>query len=109
MARYGGEEFVILLVETAKSGAFDIAERIRVAVEAHRFEYEDNKIRITFSIGGCDSSSIQPQAVADVVSSADRALYWAKEKGRNRSEFFNAGLYLRGRSIRNGNGRRESS
>ena len=101
VARYGGEEFVVLLVETQKTGAYVIAERIRMAVERNAFEYSGRKMKITCSIGGCDASSIETGAIDDVMNSADRALYWAKDNGRNRSAIHNAGLYLRSRYYRN--------
>ena len=100
VARYGGEEFVVLLVETSKTGAFIIAERIRMAVQNHVFEYSDRTMKITCSIGGCDASSVETRAIDDIMNSADRALYWAKGNGRNRSAIHNAGLYIRSRYYR---------
>ena len=101
VARYGGEEFVVLLVETTKAGAWVIAERIRKAVRRHPFNYSNRKIKISCSIGGCDSASVDTRAIDDIMDSADRALYWAKDNGRNRSAIHNAGLYLRSRYYRN--------
>ena len=100
VARYGGEEFVILLVETQKLGALEIAERIRQAVVADEFEFEGQSIRVTCSIGGYGISSAGSTAVSDVVSYADRALYSAKQRGRNRSEIYKPGLFIRSLSYR---------
>jgi diguanylate cyclase (GGDEF)-like protein len=82
-ARYGGEEFVTYLAETDHKGARLAAERIRESVEAHTFALDGVSIRVTISIGVAtapgDGSSIK-----DLVGAADRALYEAKETGRNR-------------------------
>jgi len=82
VARYGGDEFVVLLTQTGPEGAMDMAERIRRAVEASRLELPDQSIRATVSIGlssypedGGDSASIMDKA--------DRALYRAKQAGKN--------------------------
>lgn len=95
VARYGGEEFVVLLVETQKLGALEIAERIRLAVLGNEFEFEGQNIGVTCSIGGYGISPAGSTAVSDVVSYADRALYSAKQRGRNRTEIYNPGLFIR--------------
>jgi diguanylate cyclase len=84
--RYGGEEFGVILPETDANGAKVIAERIRKAIEsAVMVEAED--IRCTVSIG---TAAADP-GVADHgewIARADRALYRAKELGRNRTVQF---------------------
>jgi diguanylate cyclase (GGDEF)-like protein len=82
VARYGGDEFVVLLTQTGPEGAMDMAERIRRAVEASRLELGDQSIQATVSVGlssypedGGDSASIMDKA--------DRALYRAKQAGKN--------------------------
>jgi diguanylate cyclase (GGDEF)-like protein/putative nucleotidyltransferase with HDIG domain len=84
-ARFGGEEFAILLPETTAEEAFEIAERIRRAVAAARFEVETSTepIRATVSIG----VAAFPRDGADaneLVHQADLAVYRAKLQGRNR-------------------------
>ncbi|HET6696073.1 MAG TPA: diguanylate cyclase [Gaiellaceae bacterium] len=84
-ARFGGEEFAILLPETSPQQALDIAERIRRAVAAQRFEVETSSepIRATISIG----VSVYPDDGADpneIIHQADLAVYRAKLQGRNR-------------------------
>ena len=92
IARYGGEEFVVLLPRTVLRQACEIAERIRstVADEALRITNEKS-LRVTISIG----ISMLPEKLIgndvecsqNLISSADGALYRAKENGRNRVEF----------------------
>ncbi len=83
LCRWGGEEFVLLLTETAISGAKEIAERLRSSVETHHFTYLDNKIPVTISIGISHYSEIN-QDVDSVIKMADNRLYVAKRSGRNR-------------------------
>ncbi len=87
-ARLGGEEFVVLLPNTGAGGAAQVAEGIRQAIESDR-EHEFNRgSPITVSVGvvsvlvGGDGG---PDAEA-VIRAADRALYRAKDLGRNRVE-----------------------
>lgn len=82
--RYGGEEISVILPETGMDTAAQVAERIRLAIEGYRFDIgEGNSIDITVSIG---VSSLPPKetSVAKLVAVADKALYKAKEGGRNR-------------------------
>ena len=93
VARYGGEEFAIILPETFKEKAYSSAERIRKSTAAHQFYYKEGTPakRITISIGVAsfpqDASTAQ-----DLVFYADKALYAAKETGRNRVCLFSREL-----------------
>jgi diguanylate cyclase len=81
IARYGGEEFVALMPETSTSEAKIVAEKLRKKVEQSPFNFKKEPIQITVSFG---ISEFAPGESADVVfSRADKALYAAKEKGRN--------------------------
>jgi two-component system cell cycle response regulator len=84
LARYGGDEFTILLVDTAHNQALAVAERIRSVVEERVFEAgRDASLRITLSIG----VSTYPDHGEDretLIDAADKAMYRAKSKGRNR-------------------------
>jgi diguanylate cyclase (GGDEF)-like protein len=80
--RYGGEEFVVILTETPQDGAVIPLERLRAAIEKHRFVYKGEEIKVTVSIGiSSDTTAATPEDMFDL---ADKALYQAKEAGRNR-------------------------
>lgn len=82
-ARYGGEEFILLLANTDLQTAQPMAERIRAAVEAHAFIYEGKRLQITTSLGVAEiNSSIE--SAQTLLKEADKALYSAKQNGRNR-------------------------
>jgi len=95
-ARYGGDEFVVILPQTGKADAFMLSERIRDKVELLNLNYENKNIRPTIS-GGLASFSIDAQTENDLLGYADRALYRAKEFGKNTIEVFshNTRRYLR--------------
>jgi diguanylate cyclase (GGDEF)-like protein len=82
LARYGGDEFVALLPETAADRALEVAQRILKAVATTPLEFEGKRIETSVSIGlACypeDGRSIDA-----VQARADRAMYLAKEQGRN--------------------------
>jgi two-component system cell cycle response regulator len=81
--RYGGEEFTIILPETEGDEAATVAERIRTAVQAERFNPQKNRtISITISIGVTEFNLNEDVAV--FVQRADKAMYQSKQGGRNR-------------------------
>ena len=87
LARYGGEEFMLVLPETNLDNAYGLAERLRRHIAQKTIETEEDTVSITASFGvtGFDvftnSSSITPEAL---INTADKYLYEAKKKGRNR-------------------------
>jgi diguanylate cyclase (GGDEF)-like protein len=78
VARYGGEEFVALLPHTGVEEAAIVAERIRAAIETHAFDHEP----ITVSIGVA-TLPVHAHSPAQLMQTADMALYRAKQDGRN--------------------------
>lgn len=83
LGRYGGEEFALILRETPLRIAVDIAERIRVAIEKNSYTFEEKNIPVTMSIGVASIDSTT-KSHDDLIATADKALYDAKNQGRNR-------------------------
>jgi two-component system, cell cycle response regulator len=83
-ARYGGEEFAIICRGIDVSQAQVVAERMRKAVEKHRFVHEGTPIPVTISIGVAGVPDPQVKDATDLVALADKALYQSKHGGRNR-------------------------
>jgi two-component system, cell cycle response regulator len=83
-ARYGGEEFALVLVETTREGALDVAERIRVLVAQHDFIYENKKFQVTISLGVASTSGDSSLTVDELIRQADEKLFQAKHHGRNK-------------------------
>jgi diguanylate cyclase (GGDEF)-like protein len=94
--RYGGEEFCIVLPETKPGNTTVVAERIRQRLETTALPCGDGSIAVTASIGiaGMDLAAgeemLNPAALID---RADRALYSAKTRGRNRIEMWDSALF----------------
>lgn len=88
-ARYGGDEFIVLLPDTPAKGALEVAERIRNRVAGSALEHDDKRLSVSVSIGV--ASFPEDGATLDALAAhADRALYSAKQDGRNRSVKFRA-------------------
>ena len=84
LSRYGGEEFVILLPDTSTTAACEIGERIRRAIAA---EPQEIPAAVTVSVGVAALESFGDEALTDLaqqlLTSADAALYRAKQQGRD--------------------------
>jgi two-component system cell cycle response regulator len=82
-ARYGGEEFVVILPGSDEERSMGAAERLRSALEKHRFVFEGSRIPLTASLGVAvwPAEGREPEAL---LAASDRALYAAKQAGRNR-------------------------
>ncbi|SHJ07322.1 diguanylate cyclase [Malonomonas rubra DSM 5091] len=90
LARYGGEEFVFVLPETDPDDAMIVAEKIRSAIEEHTFTYGEDEYHVTSSFGVASfiHGGKLRMKKSDLIEQADKALYSAKKKGRNRVELF---------------------
>jgi len=83
-ARYGGEEFIIMHPAADRQNAFLIAERIRKSLEEKPFLLNGNEIGVTLSAGVVDTTMCKScTRIDDVLKLADKALYRAKDAGRN--------------------------
>lgn len=82
-ARYGGEEFGLVIPEVEAPGAQQMAEKLRVLVEAQPFEFDKQKMAVTISLGVASLRGQEYEA-ADLIRAADQKLYAAKGAGRNR-------------------------
>jgi diguanylate cyclase (GGDEF)-like protein len=81
-ARFGGEEFVLLLPETDRQGAMELAEKIRRQIERTEL-VQTGPITASFGVASLPEDAVAPD---ELVRKADRALYMAKAQGRNRVE-----------------------
>lgn len=85
VGRIGGEEFAIILPETPSQGALAVAEQIRAAIASVQVDTAAGPIRVSASLGVA-SCSDEIEDLAMLMRAADRALYTAKQAGRNRVE-----------------------
>lgn len=83
VGRYGGEEFLILAPKTNALGGHQLAEKLRRTIEAHAFRDEVFDVRLTASIGVATSDHSAATTSECLLQLADKALYEAKEAGRN--------------------------
>jgi diguanylate cyclase (GGDEF)-like protein len=84
VARFGGEEFVILVAGAAPHMVLALAERMRQNVQETPIVHHDATIRITISLGVAVTATPDSD-IQGVIERADRALYNAKQRGRNRA------------------------
>lgn len=91
-ARWGGEEFIIFLSETSLRDGVIVANRLRQKIEEEEIEFEATSIKVTISVGvamyDCEDDNVN-----QVILRADKALYLAKERGRNLVADQNGNLY----------------
>lgn len=85
IARWGGEEFFVLVPDTDKSAAREVAERLRQSLADLEMRYGAAAFGITVTIGG--ATARKGQTLADVIRRADRAMYYGKRRGKNRVEW----------------------
>lgn len=84
-ARYGGEEFLMLLPHSNAQGAFKIAERVREEVMKMTFFWKESPFSVTISCGVAELNKDFMGNAEQLVAAGDRALYDAKNGGRNKS------------------------
>jgi diguanylate cyclase (GGDEF)-like protein len=84
VARYGGEEFVVILPETGLESSLVLAGRLKRSVEERPLLAVPEPLSLTLSLGLADTGAPLTDEAPDLVRLADRALYVAKARGRNR-------------------------
>jgi len=89
--RYGGEEIVLLLPDTSKASAMNLATRIRKKVERSQLVHQGRLIKQTMS-GGVASFPLDTDVPEELIECADRALYRAKHKGKNKICLFSSDM-----------------
>ncbi len=85
LGRYGGEEFVAILPHTNREDAMQTAERLREAIAEHPFRVGPRELRVTISVGAATYPSDRVDSPGGLIREADKALYRAKQAGRNQS------------------------
>jgi diguanylate cyclase (GGDEF)-like protein len=83
VARYGGDELAVMLIETSKKSALEVAEKLKQAIGTHPFEWRTKQLGVNLSIGLATAPGPGIQEVSDLIDAADRALYQAKKAGKN--------------------------
>ncbi|MCW9014457.1 MAG: diguanylate cyclase [Gammaproteobacteria bacterium] len=89
-ARYGGEEFIALLPDTTEKNALIIADRLHQSIASLNIEHSGSDIaaHVTVSLGISTMTHDQQLTAEDLIEHADKALYHAKENGRNQSVLY---------------------
>ncbi|MBQ0039768.1 MAG: GGDEF domain-containing protein [Treponema sp.] len=92
IARFGGEEFSILLTQCTPDSVFNVAERVRKAIENMVLYENDHQLKVTVSIGAVLIQNHEGLEPRSIFKKADQALYYSKEHGRNQSTVYKLGL-----------------
>lgn len=87
--RYGGEEFAVVFPETAARSALGIADRVRRSIEREPFAAE-RPFHVTVSAGVADTQDLAGEDRHELLVRADKALYYAKDTGRNRARLYSS-------------------
>jgi diguanylate cyclase (GGDEF)-like protein len=91
-SRFGGEEFTVLLPNTDKSTAWNIAERLRINAAEMNVPWPDPLPQVTISVGIYLFDQTTPTDVSSIIRRADEALYISKKRGRNCSTMWSQGI-----------------
>jgi len=88
-ARYGGEEFIVVLMDTDKTHAVSLANKLCQSISSLKLEHDTSSCSdiVTISVGVACTIPNDDQTALELINKADQALYNAKETGRNRACF----------------------
>ena len=95
VSRFGGDEFVILLPESSRQAAYQVAERVRQDIENMEIHYLGKILSITVSIGVNFINPSRMETPRALIEQADNSLYTSKSEGRNRVTFYKPGLLFK--------------
>lgn len=87
VARYGGEEFIMLMPNTTENDAYKLTELIRIELENATIQVDQDILSFTISVGITEIDA-QTASLQGAINQADKALYKAKNNGRNQSQLF---------------------
>jgi diguanylate cyclase (GGDEF)-like protein len=91
-SRFGGEEFTVLMPDTDKCAVWLAAERLRTAVASMKINWDPPLPQVTISLGVFTFNQDTDLPASEIISRADEALYLSKERGRNCTTVWGAGL-----------------
>jgi diguanylate cyclase (GGDEF)-like protein len=89
IGRLGGEEFAITMLKSNKDEAYLKAEELRLMVEQMQFDFNNSALHISISVGITQLHNNNDLSLDDLINQADKAMYQAKELGRNTIIFYN--------------------
>lgn len=87
ICRHGGEEFLLGLIDTDLTGAIEVTRRLKDRIQMCNIMFNDVVINITASMGIVQFDPSAHQSLSAVIDHADRKMYEAKNKGRNKIEY----------------------
>lgn len=90
VARWGGEEFLLLLPQTESVYAAEVAERIRLIIEKRSYDWGNEKVGVTVTLGVCEVSA--DDTLGALIKKTDLALYQGKKQSRNCVMIFDDGI-----------------
>ncbi len=93
VGRYGGEEFIVFMPMATKKEALEIAVNINKAVEKKKYKANDKDFSVTISIG-LSKYPTDAASIKQIINAADKALYKAKQEGRNRVVLYDKSIKL---------------
>ncbi len=89
VGRWGGEEFLLVLPGADIIQSAEVAERCRTLLESQRLRTKDGRVlHVTASFGAAATEGATREDVMTLVQQADKAMYWAKDSGRNRVKIY---------------------
>ena len=84
VGRLGGEEFIVLLPNTSIDAGRRLADKLRLRLQNAMVEWDGNRIPVTASFGLSSTTPVENRDFDYLYTEADKALYLAKQRGRNR-------------------------